>query len=137
MKGSKPKSAIDGTSRRMKVAIIAMLVLILLPSMMMSLPLSKIVITVSNMDARRTASGYLDLHGAGGGFVDFDLLPGQELTISFQVGAGTHDVRLQYWYAENQSSVVYGQQIQESYSLWPFETEAVKFNLAISISART
>ena len=135
--GSQLKSAIDGVSRRVKVVIIAMLVLILLPATMMSQPFSKLVITVSNMDAGRSASVYLDVRGANDGHFDFVLMPGQERTISCPVRAGTHDVYLQYWHSGDHSSLAYGQLIWESYSVWLFETEEVKFNLAPPLIAGT
>ena len=127
---SQPKGPVDGVSRRMMVVIIAMLVIILLPATMMSQPFSKMVITVSNMDATRSASVYLDVRGASDGYYSLLLAPGQEQTVTCPVRAGTHDVHLQYWYAGDHSSLAYGQSIWESYSVWLFETEEVKFNLA-------
>ena len=134
---SRPKGAIDGVPTRVMVAIIAMLVLILLPATLMSQPFSKIVITVSNTDAEKAVSVYLDVRGADDGYFSLLLAPGQEQTVTCPVRAGTHDVHLQYWYSGDHSSLAYGQSIWESYSVWLFETEEVKFDLAPPLVAGT
>ena len=133
--GSQPKGALDGVSKRVKVAIIAMLLIILLPATIASLPLSKVIITFSNVDEKKSVSIYLDVRGAGDGHFSLLLAPGQEQTVTCPVRVGTHDIYLQYWFSGDRSSLAYGQSRWESYSVWLFETEEMRFDLAPPLGA--
>jgi len=69
--GSKPKGVADGVSKKMLIVIIVMLAIILLPATMMSLPFSRVVFTVSNMDTRRSVSVTMTVCDANDGYFDF------------------------------------------------------------------
>jgi len=122
---SKPKQGAEGVSKRMTVVIIAMLAIILLPVTLVSLPLSKIVFTVTNMDGTGV-SVTITVYDASDGYFDFVLAPDEGTTVSCTVTAGTHDVYLRYWFSDDQ---YYGNSTWTSYSVSLFETEQVKFEL--------
>ncbi len=116
------------------VVIIAMLVIILLPATMVSLPLSKMVITVSNAGAEKLVTVSIIVYGADDGYFDFILMPGDERAVTCPIKTGTYDVRIRYWFSGEEN---YDQRIWESYSVYPFETEKAKFNLAPLLVAGT
>jgi uncharacterized protein (DUF2141 family) len=122
---AKPKGVVDGVSRRVMLVIIAMLAIILLPATMVSLPLSKMVITVSNME-QRGVSVLITVYDASDGYFDFFLSAEEEHTVSCTVTAGTHEIYLRYVFSDDQ---YYGNYVSRSYSVLPFETEYVVFDL--------
>lgn len=122
-------------SRRMNVVIVVMLLIILVPVTIVSQPLSKIVVSVSNAEAQKTASVSIIVYGTGGnGRFDFYLSPGETHEVSCAVVMGEHDVRVRYWFSGQVSN---DQWIWEKYSLWPFEVERAKFQLVSPLSAVT
>lgn len=121
----KPKRGADGVSRGVMLVIIALLVIILLPATMVSLPLSKIVVTVTNMD-QRGVTVYITVYDTSDGYFDFVLTAGEEHTISCVVAAGTHEVYLRYMFSDE---MYYGHSSTTSYSVMPFETEHMAFDL--------
>jgi hypothetical protein len=126
MTGRSLKHVQDGPSSRMKLAIILMLLIILLPSMLVSLPLAKIVVIVTNTDTSNgvTVSGYVE--GASDGYFYFNLIPGDDYTLTYHVRPGTHYISIHYTYPDEG---YYGNSLGDSSTVWPFQVDEVRFNL--------
>lgn len=118
----RPMGFDGGVSRRMTAVIVAMLLIILLPATMMSLPLSKIAVTVSNMEDDSPVSVDLRVYDSDDGYFSFVLEPGQDRTVTCTVTAGTHGIHVYYNFP---SSQYYGHSVSESCSVSLFETEHV------------
>ena len=126
MMGQPHERSHDGLSKGVKVVITAMVLIIILPATIMSLPLSKLVVTIYNQDDSRSVTVTAYINGADNGYFNFVLAAGGESTVTCSVSAGTHDINVHYWYADDP---YYGNSIRDSYTLWPFETEEVRIGL--------
>ncbi len=126
MAGRSLKDVRDGPSSRMKMAIVLMLLIILLPVMFVSLPLSKIVVVFTNTDTSNGVSVSGHVTGANDGYFNFYLPPGDAHTITYQVAPGTHEISAYYMYPDQG---YYGNNLRHTSTLWPFEVDEVHFNL--------
>ena len=126
---SRPKPAVVGVSKKMIVVIVVMLVVILVPAVLVSMPLSKVVVTVMNMNTARYVTVYLDVGGAADGYYDLSVPPGEEREISCPVRSGTHDIYAFYWFSGED---YYHRTILESYEVSMFETEEIEIELVQS-----
>lgn len=124
--GSQPKAISDGVSRRMLIAIIAMLAIILLPVIVASVPLSKVVITITNSDTDYSATCYLSVYGTNYANSQMVLEPGEEIVLSYTVMAGTYQVFVYYSFLSEQ---YYGRSFSTTVSLSILETEKVEVTL--------
>ncbi|MBE3043858.1 hypothetical protein IMZ48_15040 [Candidatus Bathyarchaeota archaeon] len=127
--GSKPKAVSDGVSKKMLIVIVAMLAIIMLPVIVVSVPFSKVVITITNTDTEYSVTGHLGVYGAGYGSNEILLTPGDERVLSYSLKAGTYDVYLYYSF-ENEQQYYGGRSFSKSVSLSMFETEDVQIDLA-------
>lgn len=127
--GSTPKAVSDGVSKKMLIVIIAMLAIILLPVTVVSVPLSKMVITITNTDTEDSVTGYLSVYGANYGSNEILLTPGDERVLSYSLNAGTYDVYIYYSF-QNEQQYYGGRSFRASVSLSMFETEEVQIDLA-------
>ena len=127
--GSKPKAVPDGVSKKMLIVIIAMLAIILLPLIIVSVPLSKVVITITNRDTEDSVTGYLSVYGTNYINNDILLMPGDERVLSYSLKAGTYDVHIYYSF-QNEQQYYGGRSFSTSVSLSMFETEEVQVDLA-------
>lgn len=125
--GSQPRATSDGVSRRMLVAIIAMLAIILLPAIVVSVPLSKVVITITNSETSYSATCYLSVYGTNYANSQIVLLPGDDIVLSYTVMAGTYQVYVYYSFLSEQ---YYGRSFSTIVSLSIFETEEVEVTLS-------
>lgn len=125
---STPKAVSDGISKKMLIVIIAMLAIILLPAILVSVPTSKIVITITNADTVYSVTGYLSVYGANYDINEILLMPGDERVLSYSLKAGTYDVHI--YYSFQNESQYYGRSFSASVSLSMFETEEVQIDLA-------
>jgi hypothetical protein len=126
--GSTPKAVSDGISKKMLIVIIAMLAIILLPAILVSVPTSKVVITITNADTVYSVTGYLSVYGANYDINEILLMPGDERVLSYSLKAGTYDVYI--YYSFQNESQYYGRSFSASVSLSMFETEEVQIDLA-------
>ncbi|MCJ7464514.1 MAG: hypothetical protein MUO81_07205 [Thermoplasmata archaeon] len=122
------KAVSDGISKKMLIVIIAMLAIILLPAILVSVPTSKIVITITNADTVYSVTGYLSVYGANYDINEILLMPGDERVLSYSLKAGTYDVHI--YYSFQNESQYYGRSFSASVSLSMFETEEVQIDLA-------
>jgi hypothetical protein len=127
--GSNPKAISDGVSKKMLAVIIAMLAIILLPVTVVSVPLSKMVITITNTDTEDSVTGYLSVHGANYGSNEILLTPGDERVLSYSLKAGTYDVYIYYSF-QTEQQYNGSRSFSASVSLSMFETEEVQIDLA-------
>ncbi len=127
--GSQPKAVSDGVSKKMLIVIIAMLAIILLPVIMISVPLSKVVITITNTDTEDSVTSYLSIYGADYGSNEIILMPGDKRVLSYSLKAGTYDVYIYYSF-QNGQQYYGGRSFSTSVSLSMFETEEVRIELA-------
>lgn len=125
---STPKAVSDGVSKKMLIVIIAMLAIILLPAILVSVPTSKVVITITNADTVYSVTGYLSVYGANYDINEILLMPGDERVLSYSLKAGTYDVYI--YYSFQNESQYYGRSFSASVSLSMFETEEVQIDLA-------
>ena len=126
---SEPRGVSRGVSRRMKVVIVAMLLIILLPTPILSSPTAKIVIVVKNTDTESSVTVRFRLNEGNYGYQQLVLQPQEEIKSSYSVAPGTHDLQIYYWNEGNMS--YYSQHsVSRTYTLWPFETEEDRINLA-------
>ena len=112
-------------SKRMAVVIVMMLLVILVPTMMVGLPLSKIVVTVKYADSQNYVHVYVSVWSAPDRYNSLNLGPEEVRTVSFAVAAGSYDIHLRYtyegqWYAQQQTG---------SCDVSLFETEEAEFRL--------
>jgi len=126
--GSQQKAVSDGVSKKMLIVIIAMLAIILLPAIVVSVPFSKVVITITNADTEYSVTGYLSVYGANYDINEILLMPGDERVLSYSLKAGTYDVYI--YYSFQNESQYYGRSFSASVSLSMFETEDVQIDLA-------
>ncbi len=124
--GSQPKAISDGVSRRMLIAIIAMLAIILLPVIVASVPLSKVVVTITNSETDLSATCHLSVYGTNYANSEMVLEPGEEIGLSYTVMAGTYQVFVYYSFLSEQ---YYGRSFSTTVSLSIFETEKVEVTL--------
>lgn len=124
--GSKPKAAADGVSKKMLIVIVAMLAIILLPAVISSMPLSKMVITITNADTEDRATCYLSVYGANLDNKEIVLMPGDEQVLSYSLKAGTYEVHVYYSFQDEQ---YYGRSFGTTVSMTMFETEHVDITL--------
>ena len=127
--GSRPKPAADYVSKRMIAAIVVMLVVILVPAVLVSMPLSKVVVTLTNTDVASRVTVYLYVRGTADDLPDLQLSPRQEVVMSFDVRPGTHDMYVYYWFSDED---YYHRTILESFEVSIFETEEIEIELVQS-----
>jgi hypothetical protein len=129
MKGSHLKGVNENISFRMKVGVILMLLAILLPSTILTLPVSKILVTVVNADGRPIHNVRVYLGGYSDEYFSVDSLQqGYERSGSFHVRPGTHLIRIIYD-CEVAEYSYYPNEVWGSYTLLPFETQDKEFDL--------
>lgn len=126
---SEPRGVSRGVSRRMKVVIVAMLLIILLPTTILSSPTAKIVIVVKNTSTESSVTFRLRLNEGNYGYQLSVLQPQEEIKSSYSVKPGTHELQIYYW-NEGNMSYYSPHFILRTYTLWPFETEEDRINLA-------
>jgi hypothetical protein len=124
--GPQPKTVSDGVSKKMLIVIVAMLAIILLPATLVSVPFSRIVITITNADTEDQVTGHLSVYGADYGSDEIVLLPGDERVLSYSLKAGTYQVYIYYSFQNDQ---YYGRSFGTTVSLAMFETEEVGVTL--------
>lgn len=112
-------------SKRMAVVIVMMLLVIMVPVALVGLPMSKIVVTVTNMDSQTNVHVVVSVSDAPDGQSSFDLGPEEPRTVSFTVAVGRHGVNVWYtyegqWYARHEA---------ESCGVSLLETEEAEFSL--------
>jgi hypothetical protein len=113
----------------MKVGVILMLLAILLPSAILTLPVSKILVTVVNADGRPIQNVHVYLGGYSDEYFSVEsLLQGEVRSGSFHVRPGTYLIRIIYD-CEVAEYSYYPNEVWGSYTLLPFETEDKKFDL--------
>ena len=121
----RPKARTRGMSKRMAVVMILMLLVIIVPVALVGLPMSKIVVTVTNMDSQSNVHVAVSVSDAPDGQNSFDLGPEESRTVSFTVAVGRYGVNVWYtyegqWYARLQA---------ESCGVSLLETEEAEFRL--------
>jgi hypothetical protein len=126
--GSQPKAVSDGVSKKMLIVIIAMLAIILLPVIAVSVPFSRVVITITNTDTEDPVTGHLNVYGAHYGSNEILLMPGEERALSYSLKAGTYAVYMYYSF-QNDSQYNF-RSFSTSVSVSIFETEEVQIDLA-------
>ena len=94
---SRPKPPADGVSKRMVVVIVALLLVIIVPAAVLSLPLSKVVVTISNDDPVRAVEGHFSVFGVAS-YVEFTLQAGQEREWTYTLSSGNYEVYVSYIY---------------------------------------
>lgn len=124
MTGPSRKGAHEGVSRGMKVVIAVMLLVVLLPTAMMSLPLAKIVVIVSNVNDNLSVSGSVSMHGDYVG--QFAIPPGNKREFSYFVSSGEHELRVYYHFEEINSIST---SISRTCTVWPLGTEEITIQL--------
>ena len=125
--GSHMKTSSDGVSKRMLTVITAMLAIILLPATVVSVPTSKVVITICNTDTTYSVTCHLSVYGVNDGGHDFILMPEDERVLSYSVKAGTYDIYISFTF-ENDPPYSY-RSFGTSVSVSIFETEQVPIDL--------
>jgi hypothetical protein len=130
--GSQPKTVSDGASTKMLIVIIAMLAIILLPAIVVSVPFSKVVITITNADTEDSVTAHLSVYGTNYGNNEIFLMPGNERVLSYPLKAGTYDVYIYYLFQNvfQNDSQYYGRSFSTSVSVSIFETEEVEVTLS-------
>jgi len=127
--GSKPRAVSGEVSKKMLIVIVGMLAIILLPVIIVSVPFSKVVITITNTDTQESVTGYISVYGTNYINNDVLLLPGDEQVLSYSLKAGTYHVYIYYSFQNEQ--YYYGGRTFSTYvSLSMFETEEVQIDLA-------
>ena len=129
---SRPKAAADGVSKMMLIVIVAMLAIILFPAILVSVPFSKVVITITNVDTAHSVTGYLSIHAADYGTSIITLMPGDERVLSYPLKAGTYDISMYYTFQNTfqNDSQYNGGTFMTTVSVLMFETEEVHIELA-------
>lgn len=87
----------EGMSWKMIAVIVAMLLVIIVPAAVMTLPLSKVVITLTNLDTMRSVDGHLSVFGVAS-YVQFSLEAGEEREWTYTLSAGSYSVNVNYLY---------------------------------------
>ena len=126
--GSQTKTSSDGVSKRMLIVIIAMLAIILLPVTVVSVPTSKVVITITNADSEDSVICHLSVYGVDYGGNEILLTPGDERVQSYSLKAGTYDIYVSYTFQTDQQ--YYFRSFGTSFNVSIFETEEVQIDLA-------
>ena len=127
--GSKPKAVSGEVSKKMLIVIVGMLAIILLPVIIVSVPFSKVVITITNTDTQESVTGYLSVNAGSYGSSEIILMPGDERVLSYCLKAGTYYVFIYYSF-ENEHQYYGGRSFSTSVSLSMFETEEVQIDLS-------
>jgi hypothetical protein len=125
--GSQTKAAADGVSKKMMIVIAAMLAIILLPVTVVSVPTSKVVITIYNTDTTYSVTCHLNVYGVDHGSKEFILVPEDERVLSYSLMAGTYDIYISYSF-ENDPPYNF-RSFGTSFSVSIFETEVVLVDL--------
>jgi hypothetical protein len=125
--GPQTKTSSDAVSKKMLIVISAMLAIILLPAIVVSVPTSKVVITIYNSDATYSVTCYLSVYGVNDGGHDFILMPEDERVLSYSVTAGRYDIYISFTF-ENDPPYSY-RSFGTSVSVSIFETEQVPIDL--------
>ena len=114
-------------SKRMFVVLAAMLLVILLPTVLVSLPMSKIVVTFTNMEDTQAAHLRVTIRGVC--YFPLNLDPGESSESVRTVSMGTYEVYVRYWFDFGNQSYYceYGRTYPCSVSM--FETEEVELEL--------
>lgn len=126
--GPAGKPAPKGVPGRQLVVIALLLVVILLPTALASMPLSKIVVTVKNMTTIMVG-GHVTVSGASDGFFSIALGSGDETEWSFEVWAGNHEINVYYHSYDYTSGYYFGNTQSETVGVPFMGTETVTFTL--------
>ena len=125
--GSQPGSGGE-VSKRMKIVIIILLLIVLVPASVVALPLSKVEITLRNLETEDGVNVMVSVSGADDGYFDLFIEPLGDETVSCYVHAGSHGIRVQYYYPGDQ--YYYYRSIYESVTSWPFGSESLSISLS-------
>jgi hypothetical protein len=87
-------------SKKMAVAIGAMLLVMLLPATIASAPLSKVVLTITNTEPASEVSGNFGFHRIGSDYTSFELQGRGERVWTFTVRAGSSTLWVYYEYPD-------------------------------------
>jgi len=129
MTGSNRKPASNGVSRPMLIVIALILLLILLPTALVALPLSRLEVTVTNVHPSMDAAGYVTIGGMAGSFHSLNLVPGQKMEISCGVSAGAHEVTVSYWFPGESQGYYYNRHWSQTIQVPFFGSESVSITL--------
>ena len=125
--GSEPKAFPGGVSKRMLVVIVLMLAVIVAPVTVLGLPTSKIVVTVTNVDAQSYVYGYFVIRGVVNEIHNFHIELEEVIVWEFRVAIGNYDIRVECR-GGNQTDY---QIVTRSGSVSMFETEEVTLTLGL------
>jgi len=114
-------------SKRMFVVLAAMLLVILLPTVLVSLPMSKIVVTFTNMEDTQAAHLRITIWGVC--YFPLNLDPGESSEVARTVSMGTYEVYVGYWFDFGNQSYYCEYDRSYSCSVSMFETEEMEFEL--------
>jgi hypothetical protein len=112
----------------MLVVMVLMLVVIVVPVAVIGLPMSKIVVTMTNEDLGDYQYVQFGIRGAADKFDAFYLDSGEEVVYEFSVAMGEYFISVQWW-VENWSRY---QSIERSGSVSVFEMEHLRLTLRSS-----
>ena len=124
--GSQPKPGPGGVSKGMIAVIIAMLAIILVPAAVFSLPTSRLVVTVTNMDTEDAVTCRLNVYGGSYRSSEIFLVPGEEHVWSYSLKPGSYEVYMHYWF---ESEDYYWRSYSQTVNLSIFLTTEVKVGL--------
>jgi hypothetical protein len=98
--GSQPRGPPGAVSKRMLVVIVLMLLVIIVPVTLVGLSMSKIMVTVTNMDSQSYVQVVVWVSHAPDGHSSFDLGPEEARAVSFTVAVGSYTVDVDYRYLD-------------------------------------
>ena len=124
--GSGPKAPPGGVSKRMLVVIVLMLMVIVVPVAVIGLPMSKIVVTITNVDDQSYTYVYFRMWGVVDEFDTFFMDPEEVIVFEYRVAIGDYYISVSVdFYGENYTY----QMVTRSGSVSLFETEQVTLTL--------
>jgi hypothetical protein len=98
--GSQPRPGANRISKKMIIVIVAMLLVILVPATVMTIPLSTIELSITNTDPSRSVVGDYSIQGIGLSYVAFSLNAGETEEWTYKAAAGSHTLRVHYLYSD-------------------------------------
>ena len=127
MTGSQPKGPPGAVSKRMLVVVVLMLVVIVVPTVIVGMPTSKLVVTLSNVSPQGGVNLSFSIRGVENEFRSFYLMPDEVKTLEFSVTIGEYRIEVECW----GSNYIDWQVEVRSGSVSPFETEEVTLTLGL------